>query len=107
MNRYIVLKYLKRLRLERFKEGRRHYNFKCPLPGCGDMQSYKSIGRGYVLGIDDEYPKYYCHNCSTRISFANFLKEINEVLYQEYLSEFKDHKFYDFVKNKKAFGLTI
>ena len=63
------------------------WNFKCPF--CGDSKKSQSKKRGYI------YRKggalfFRCHNCSKSISFANFIKALDPVLYEEYkLEKFK------------------
>jgi hypothetical protein len=109
MNRYIVLKYLDRLNLKRFKKTRNHFYFKCPLVGCGDLQSHKSNGRAYILAVDSDYPKFYCHKCGTKLSFPQFIKTLNESMYYELLKEIKDSNFNEVIKggNKRSKKITL
>lgn len=68
-------------RLERFVEKDRNlFNFRCPL--CGDSQknSYKS--RGYIYLKDGRF-KYHCHNCGYHNGFVWFLKEHHLDLYNQ------------------------
>lgn len=72
-------------RLPRFtKVNPKTYNFRCPL--CGDSQrnSYKT--RGYIYEKKDKM-LYFCHNCGASMSFGNFLKSQDHNLYNEYNQE--------------------
>ncbi len=62
------------------------YNLKCPI--CGDSKLKKYKKRGWIL-TDGQNLVYYCHNCSTSLSFKNFLKRTTPQLYQEYLDNLK------------------
>jgi transcription elongation factor Elf1 len=75
-------------RLDRFKiKATNPYqiNFRCPI--CGDSQKSKIKARGWLL----EDPKdgsfhYYCHNCSASLNFHNFIKTVDPLVYNQYLS---------------------
>lgn len=72
-------------RLQRFtKVNPKTYNFRCPL--CGDSQrnSYKT--RGYIYEKKDRM-LYFCHNCGASMSFGNFLKSQDVGLFNEYNQE--------------------
>jgi hypothetical protein len=60
------------------------YNFSCPI--CGDSQTNKRKARGYIYKKDYSL-LFHCHNCSTTLSFKNFLKEVDPNLYKEYVFE--------------------
>ena len=72
-------------RLDRFTRKKDDlYNFRCPL--CGDSQKNKSKSRGYIYRKQDNY-LYMCHNCSTSLSFYNFLSHVAPELTKEYMIE--------------------
>ena len=60
------------------------YNFRCPL--CGDSQKNKSKTRGYLYAYKTN-TNYKCHNCGASMSFPNFLKKIDSVLFKQYQME--------------------
>ena len=72
-------------RLDKFakkKEGL--YNFRCPY--CGDSQRTKSKTRGYIYQLKNDH-NFKCHNCGTSRTFTNFLKDMDTVLYDQYVME--------------------
>ena len=72
-------------RLNKFtkkKEGL--YNFRCPY--CGDSQRTKSKTRGYIYQLKNDH-NFKCHNCGTSRTFTNFLKDMDTVLYDQYIME--------------------
>lgn len=72
-------------RLDKFakkKEGL--YNFRCPY--CGDSQRTKSKARGYIYQLKNDH-NFKCHNCGTSRTFTNFLKDMDTVLYDQYVME--------------------
>lgn len=72
-------------RLSKFakkKEGL--YNFRCPY--CGDSQRTKSKARGYIYQLKNDH-NFKCHNCGTSRTFTNFLKDLDTVLYDQYVME--------------------
>ena len=83
---FIDSQYIDRVgvRLERFKNQGRTYNFRCPY--CGDSQRYKSKARGYFFMRNNDYV-YKCHNCGISKSLSTFLKDHATDLYSEYLLE--------------------
>jgi hypothetical protein len=60
------------------------YNCRCPL--CGDSQKNKTKTRGYFYQIQNN-TNYKCHNCGASMSFNNFLKIVDTVLYPKYCLE--------------------
>ena len=78
-------------RLQKFKRVKADlYNFRCCL--CGDSQKNKSKTRGYLYAVKTN-TNFKCHNCGVNISFNNFLKQIDSVIYKQYTFEkFKDGK---------------
>ena len=64
------------------------YNFRCPY--CGDSQKRKNKARGYLFKIKNNFT-FKCHNCGVGRSLANFLKDQDTLLYEQYIMErFKD-----------------
>lgn len=61
-------------------------NFRCPV--CGDSKKSMSKSRGWLL---EDYKTqsfhFFCHNCGASNSFRGFLKSIDPLLHNEYLSE--------------------
>ena len=87
MSVYIDRKYLGSVshKLERFSQKNTDlYNFRCPF--CGDSQKNKLKSRGYVYCKGNDY-FFRCHNCSMSTSFGNFLKQIDQSVYKEYILE--------------------
>lgn len=74
--------------------GRRYRNFhqkdkslwQCSCPICGDSHKNKSKARGFFYRYKNEM-FYKCHNCSVSMKFVTLLKDQDERLYNEYLSE--------------------
>ena len=84
---YLDSKYLNLAssQLQKFKKVKPGlWTFRCPY--CGDSKKHKNKTRGYVFQAKGDHV-YKCHNCGISRSFANFLKEQNEDLYNEYLLE--------------------
>lgn len=72
-------------RLQRFTRiGDKSYNFRCPICGDSKKNSYKS--RGYLYEKKDTL-LFYCHNCNVSLSIGNFLKQIDNDLYNQYRQE--------------------
>jgi hypothetical protein len=59
-------------------------NFRCYF--CGDSQKNKSKARGYFYESKGKLC-FKCHNCSEPLSFHNFLKRVDPILYDEYVAE--------------------
>ena len=76
-------------RLQKFKKVKSDlYNFRCPI--CGDSQKNKNKTRGYLYPVKNN-TNFKCHNCGASMSFNNFLKELDSVLYKQYtLEKFKE-----------------
>ena len=86
---YVDLHYANMLsgRLERFKvrsTAPARINFRCPI--CGDSQTSKAKARGWLLEKDNSF-RYYCHNCGASKPFRFFLKDVDPLLYNEYVAE--------------------
>lgn len=66
------------------------YNFSCPI--CGDSNTVKNKARGYIY---DKKGKmlFHCHNCNATMAVPNFIKMIDQNLYNEFVMEkLKDEK---------------
>lgn len=93
---YVDLHYATMLsgRLERYKVRSTHpykINFRCPV--CGDSQKSRAKTRGWLLEKGNTF-HYFCHNCGVSQSFSYFLKSVDQLLYNDYVSE-------KFLKNVK------
>jgi transcription elongation factor Elf1 len=90
---FVDVKYINLIssRFQKFKKVKNNlYNFRCPL--CGDSQKNKNKARGYLYQVKNN-TNFKCHNCGVNISFNNFLKQIDAVIYKQYTFEkFKDGK---------------
>lgn len=63
-------------------------NLRCPL--CGDSEKSKNKARGYLYTGKNSL-LYKCHNCNASCNFNNFLKQVNNFLYDQYrLEKFKE-----------------
>lgn len=72
-------------RLERFKQKKTDlFMFRCPL--CGDSQKNKLKSRGFIYSKDDNY-YFKCHNCNRALVFKEFLRELDNSYYNQYLLE--------------------
>jgi predicted RNA-binding Zn-ribbon protein involved in translation (DUF1610 family) len=72
-------------RLQKFKQVKNNlYNFRCPY--CGDSQRHKNKARGYIYQLKNDH-NYKCHNCGMSKSFTNFLKDLDQSLYDQYVME--------------------
>lgn len=74
-------------RLEHFKIKHTNpykINFRCPI--CGDSQKSRSKARGWLLERDNKF-SYYCHNCGASQGFNYFLKTVDPLLYNDYITE--------------------
>lgn len=68
-------------RLEKFKrKGPSLYNFRCPL--CGDSQTHRQKARAYIYEKKGDL-KFHCHNCNATMSVPNFIKTIDQTIYNE------------------------
>jgi len=72
-------------RLEKFAKRKENlYTFRCPY--CGDSKRNKNRTRGYFYQRKSDY-NFKCHNCGVSKSFAYFLKDIDQSLYDQYVLE--------------------
>ena len=80
-------------RLEKFKKIKPNlYTFRCPL--CGDSKKHRNKTRGYIFSnTRNQTFVFKCHNCGVSTAFGNLLKQLDSVLYKQYIFEkFKDGK---------------
>jgi hypothetical protein len=87
MSLYVDVKYLNMAssRFELFKrKGEYLFNVRCPI--CGDSQKNKRKMRGYLFKKNNDL-LYKCHNCQWSGSFGKLLKEIDTILYKQYVLE--------------------
>jgi hypothetical protein len=80
--KYILLVSSRLQKFTRKKAGL--YNFRCNY--CGDSEKQKNKARGYLYQIKNDY-NYKCHNCGTSRTLTNFLKDIDNILYDQYIME--------------------
>jgi hypothetical protein len=84
---YIDTKYINlvSVRLTKFAEKKKGlYNFRCPY--CGDSQKYKNKCRGYLFVKKNDFV-FKCHNCGVGRTLANFLKDQDSNLHDQYVME--------------------
>ena len=84
---FVDVKYINLIsaRFQKFKKIKNNlYNFRCPI--CGDSQRNKNKARGYLYQVKNN-TNFKCHNCGVNISFNNFLKQIDSVIYKQYTFE--------------------
>jgi len=90
---FVDVKYINLIssRFQKFKKVKNNlYNFRCPI--CGDSQKNRNKARGYLYQVKNN-TNFKCHNCGVNISFNNFLKQLDSVIYKQYTFEkFKDGK---------------
>lgn len=87
MSLYLDLKYLHLIsnRLPLFKKKSDNlYNCRCII--CGDSSKNKHKTRGYFYGKNNNL-YYKCHNCAAGMSFGTFLKDLDGMLFKQYLFE--------------------
>ena len=84
---YIDRTFIQRLspQLEGFTKKRDTlYNFRCPICGDSKKKTYKM--RGFFYEKKNNF-RYMCHNCGASMGLAQFMKEVNPSLYEEYAIE--------------------
>ena len=84
---FVDVKYINLVssRLQKFKKVKNNlYNFRCPY--CGDSQRNRNKARGYLYQLKNDH-NYKCHNCGMSKSFTNFLKDLDQPLYDQYVME--------------------
>jgi transcription elongation factor Elf1 len=84
---FVDVKYINLIssRFQKFKKVKNNlYNFRCPI--CGDSQRNRNKARGYLYQVKNN-TNFKCHNCGINISFNNFLKQLDPVIYKQYTFE--------------------
>lgn len=84
---YIDIKYINliSIRLDKFTKKKDNlYNFRCPY--CGDSTKNKNRARGFLYRKNAD-TVFKCHNCGVGRSLANFLKDLDGTLHDEYVME--------------------
>ena len=72
-------------RLDKFKrKGPSLYNFRCHI--CGDSETHKNKARAYIYEKQSKM-LFHCHNCGATSSVSNFIKSVDQNLYNEYQLE--------------------
>ena len=72
-------------RLEKFTKKKDYlYNFRCPY--CGDSSKNKNRARGFFYRVKSDMV-FKCHNCGMGRTLANFLKDHDTNLYDQYIIE--------------------
>ena len=72
-------------RLEKFKrKGPNLYNFRCNL--CGDSENHKNKARAYIYEKQGKL-LFHCHNCNVTMSVPNFVKAVDQNVYNEWQLE--------------------
>ena len=86
MSLFLDQKYLSLIsnRLPLFKRKGNAYNCRCVI--CGDSAKKVSKARGYFYPSKDKL-MYKCFNCEASMYFSNFLKNIDQLLYNQYSFE--------------------
>lgn len=84
---YIDTKYINliSIRLDKFSKKKQDlYNFRCPY--CGDSSKNRNRARGFFYRKNADMI-YKCHNCGVGRTLANFLKDLDATLHDEYVME--------------------
>jgi len=84
---FVDLKYIHLVspRLNKFSKKKDYlYNFRCPY--CGDSTKNKNRARGFFYRMKADMV-FKCHNCGVGRTLANFLKDIDTNLYDQYVME--------------------
>lgn len=56
------------------------YNFRCPI--CNDSDTNKQKARGYIYEKKGKM-SFHCHNCGASASINNFIRQVDNTLYNE------------------------
>jgi transcription elongation factor Elf1 len=84
---YIDSKYVGQIsyKLRNFKKKNDYYwNFSCPI--CGDSKKNSLKARGFIFKHDNRLV-YKCHNCGISTSIGNLIKQLDPLMYNEYVLE--------------------
>jgi DNA primase len=103
---FIDVKYLNLIsgRLSRFKKKQDTlWNCRCPI--CGDSKKKSTKARGYFF-VKEQKLFYKCHNCDVCMTFRNFLKHMDNVLYEQYNLEKFSNSFKTKSKKKTTTSKT-
>jgi len=87
MSSFVDLDYISKIqpRLHQFKKKREYlFNFRCPV--CGDSKKSKTKARAYLYRVKNDM-FFKCHNCSASHNLANFIKLVDNSLYDRYIVE--------------------
>lgn len=87
MHLFLDLKYIALIsnRLDRFKRKDDYlFNFRCPI--CGDSAGKKNKLRGFLYRKENSM-FFRCHNCDAGTTLGGFIKQVDSLLYKEYLLE--------------------
>lgn len=87
MSLYLDTKYLMLLsiKLRNFKKVSEDvYHASCEI--CGDSKKDTTKARGYFYKLNDKLC-YKCHNCGVSMTFAHYLKVVDDSLYKQYVFE--------------------
>lgn len=102
---WLTQKYINLLssRLRNFKrKGPSLYNFSCEI--CGDSDTNKSKARGYIYQNKGGL-WYHCHNCGVGMSAKNFIKKVDQNLYNEMMLEYiAESKTPEQIENEEFFA---
>ncbi len=66
------------------KKNDQTYNCRCVI--CGDSQKNRRKARGYFFAYKADL-RYKCYNCDISLSFGNFLKSQDSIMYSQYALE--------------------
>jgi hypothetical protein len=88
VNKYISIISVK---LDKYKrKGPNLFNFRCPI--CGDSETHQNKARAYIYEKQGK-TLFHCHNCNATMSAPNFIKMVDNTIYNEYVMEkLKDSK---------------
>src|SRR6056300_717467 len=87
MSSYIDLKFINNIssRLGQFKKKTDYlFNFRCT--HCGDSKKSKTKARAYFYRVKNDM-FFKCHNCGQGQNLANFIKQLDPKMYEQYLLE--------------------
>lgn len=84
---YIDEKYIRLIssQLNHFKQkSSRLWNFRCPI--CKDSKKNQHKARGYIYFKTNHF-LFSCHNCGVTLNLFSFIKQVDEILYRQYVFE--------------------
>ena len=75
---------------------------RCPI--CGDSVKSKAKARGWLLeDFKTQRFHYFCHNCGISLSFQNFLKAVDPMVYNDYIAD----KYVNKIKKPKQADIQV